>query len=272
MDSKVLIITGMHRSGTSLIAEYLSECGLFVGSDLLDLAASNAMSAYNGHHEDRDFFELHDQMLKRLHISPFPRYRFRLTNRFSAREKQLAIAHIKAREHLSRWGWKDPRTALFLTAWHEVIPEAKHLLLVRNPLSVVDSLIRRGTDKQVVRHPVVGLRAWRVYNQRMLSFLRDHPSSCLLCDIDDLIAHPQTICALIEKQLDLALSPVPFELVYTQKGFRSGYSDAVNQLQDKHQREVTGALKLYAELKEIARDHALEKPERVSIRKTEVSL
>lgn len=257
MDSQALIITGMHRSGTSLIAEYLSACGLFVGSDLLNLTASSAASAYNGHHEDRAFFELHDQMLKRLHISPFPRYRLRLTNRFNASEKQRAIALIEERKHLSQWAWKDPRTALFLKAWHEVIPEAKHLLLMRNPLSVVDSLIRRATDKQVVKHPVIGLRAWRVYNQRLLSFLKEHPDSCLLCDIDELIAHPQSICPLIEKQLNLALTPVPFETVFSKKGFRSDYSDSVNQLKVKHRKEVAGALNLYEELKALADSYTL---------------
>lgn len=257
MDSKTLIITGMHRSGTSLIAEYLSACGLFVGSDLLNLTASSAASAYNGHHEDRAFYELHDQMLRRLHVSPFPRYRFRLTNRFNASEQQIAIALIEERKYLSQWGWKDPRTALFLKAWHKVIPEAKHLLLIRNPLSVVDSLIRRATDKQVVKHPVIGLRAWRVYNHRILAFLKEYPDSCLICDIDELIVHSQSICPLIEKQLNLALSPVPFETVFSKKGFRSGYSVAVNQLKIKHSREVAGALKLYEELKALADSYAL---------------
>lgn len=252
MDSKVLIITGMHRSGTSLIAEYLSECGLFVGSDLLNLAAASTASAYNGHHEDIAFFDLHDKMLKRLHISPFPRYRFRLTDRFNASEKQTATALVEARNHLSQWGWKDPRTALFLDAWHDVIPEAKHLLLIRHPLSVADSLIRRATDKQIVERSVIGLRAWLVYNYRIRSFLKRHSDICLLCDIDELIAQPRSICRLIEKQLDLELTPVPFETVFSQKGFRTGYSEAVNQLKTQHGREVAKALKLYEELRGMA--------------------
>ncbi|NJN73980.1 MAG: hypothetical protein HC799_14780 [Limnothrix sp. RL_2_0] len=256
MDSKVLIITGMHRSGTSLIAEYLSKCGLFVGKDLLNLATSSKASAYNGHHEDKAFFELHDQMLKRLHISPFPRYQFRLTNRFTAQENRLAKALIEERKYLSQWGWKDPRTALFLKAWHRVIPEAKHLLLIRNPLSVVDSLVRRGTDQQVVDCPLVGLQAWRVYNKRILIFLKEHPDSCLLCDIDELIAQPQSICTLIEQQLSLVLSPVAFESVFSKKGFRVGHSEAINQLKIKHNREVTAASKLYEELRSVANGYS----------------
>lgn len=252
MNSEVLIITGMHRSGTSLIAEYLNKCGLFVGSELINLTADSAASAYNGHHEDKDFFELHDQMLKRLHISPFPRYRFRLTNKFSTQEKHTATALIDARKDLPQWGWKDPRTALFLEAWHEVIPEAKHLLLIRNPLSVVDSLIRRATDKQVVEQPVIGLRAWIVYNYRIQSFLKRHADSCLLCDIDELISRPQSVCASVEKHLDFELTSVPFESVFSKKGFRAEHSEAVDQLKMRHSREVASALKLYEELRGIA--------------------
>jgi hypothetical protein len=255
MSSEAIIITGMHRSGTSLMAEYLNRCGLFVGSDLVNLAGSNEASAYNGHHEDRAFLDLHDQVLKRLHMSPFPTYRFRLPKKFSKKEQQLAHSLVRQRKQLSRWGWKDPRTALFLQPWHQIVPEAKHLLLFRNPLSVVDSLLRRATDNQILKRPVVGLKSWGIYNKQILSFWRKHPSSCLVCDIDELIDQPESICALVETHLHLSLNPVPFETVFKRKGFRPELSEAVDVLRSDYQKEISKALALYGDLQMAARGY-----------------
>ena len=54
-----IIITGMHRSGTSLVASLLQEAGLSIGERLLGPSAGNR----KGHFEDVDFVELHEDIL-----------------------------------------------------------------------------------------------------------------------------------------------------------------------------------------------------------------
>ncbi|HVX29275.1 MAG TPA: hypothetical protein VHA53_02260, partial [Nitrolancea sp.] len=58
-ESKVLVVAGMHRSGTSLTANWLAQCGLDVGQDLLAGLPDNP----TGHFEDRSFVYLHIDML-----------------------------------------------------------------------------------------------------------------------------------------------------------------------------------------------------------------
>ena len=51
MNSKVAIVVGMHRSGTSVVAQWLSRSGLFIGDSLLGPNVGNEQ----GHFEDADF-------------------------------------------------------------------------------------------------------------------------------------------------------------------------------------------------------------------------
>src|SRR3954469_12288526 len=57
--SRPVVITGMHRSGTSLVASYLSSLGVGLGDRLLAADARNP----HGYFEDADFRELHGEML-----------------------------------------------------------------------------------------------------------------------------------------------------------------------------------------------------------------
>jgi len=55
----ILVIAGMHRSGTSLLAALASEAGFDMGARLLAAGPGNP----GGHFEDLDFLELHDAAL-----------------------------------------------------------------------------------------------------------------------------------------------------------------------------------------------------------------
>ena len=54
-----LVITGMHRSATSLVANLMQQAGLEIGDQLMGPGPGNR----RGHFEDRDFYVLHEQML-----------------------------------------------------------------------------------------------------------------------------------------------------------------------------------------------------------------
>ncbi|XHR95888.1 hypothetical protein ACFJIV_04105 [Mucilaginibacter sp. UC70_90] len=59
MQKRVLIITGMHRSGTSLITQWLSKCGLQTGEKLVPGGYGNV----EGHFEDIEFLKMHEEIL-----------------------------------------------------------------------------------------------------------------------------------------------------------------------------------------------------------------
>jgi hypothetical protein len=132
----------MHRSGTSLVTNWLFHCGLQVGERLVGAGEGNK----EGHYEDVEFLRIHEEILasngypatglihhKSIHLSEYQL------------EKLKAILKVKE-HHFDQWGWKEPRTCLFLDVYRQLIPRAKYFVIVRDYASVVNSLLKRDLD------------------------------------------------------------------------------------------------------------------------------
>ena len=115
-ESTPLLMIGMHRSGTSLFASWIKECGLDIGANLIGATPSNK----KGHFEDLDIVEFHEKLLK-----------FNDTNLYEGIGEELkyneyhiakAKSLVKLRNELSnQWGWKQPRASLFLNLWEFIL-------------------------------------------------------------------------------------------------------------------------------------------------------
>ena len=252
MSNRILIITGMHRSGTSLVSQYLNECGLHIGDNLLDLDSVSSESAYNGHHEDKDFFEFHVQILSRRRNYGFPTNEFGIPVKVNKRDREKAIELIASRTHLSQWGWKDPRTALFLDFWHEIIENPRYLFLYREPLLVVDSLLRRGTDKKILRKPIIGLRAWKVFNQQILRFWQKNQEVSLIFNIDSVVQSPEYLVQCLDEKLGIKLETFKFDKIFAKQALKFQYSDVLENLKKRYTKEISDSIQLYQELQAIS--------------------
>lgn len=140
----------MHRSGTSFIASWLQASGLFIGDRLAGATASNV----KGHFEDIDFLELHERM---LHDNGVTMYLDESRPLAVSEERwQEASAFIEQRNACYElWGFKQPRATLFLDTWHEWLPAAKYLIVLRHPASIVNSILRRESNKCILRNDEV---------------------------------------------------------------------------------------------------------------------
>lgn len=138
-NSKVLIIAGMGRSGTSVITQWINKCGLPVGDELLGAAIGNI----EGHFEDMDFLKLHEEILVANKLSSTGLIAAE-TLKISAYQKNQLKNLVTAKNKLyPQWGWKEPRTCLFLNVYKELIPQAKYLIIIRDYKAVTASLLRR---------------------------------------------------------------------------------------------------------------------------------
>ena len=176
--STTVVIKGMHRSGTSFVASALEAAGLPVGERLLTDFPGNP----RGHFEDLDFVTVHEDALASLPEGSFVTSDAALA--FDAEQRARVAALIAARGALPAWGFKDPRTTLFLDEWRRLLPRARWVLLYRHPLEVLTSILRRGINRDVLAVPALGLRVWRAYNERLLAFHAAHPGESLLASID----------------------------------------------------------------------------------------
>lgn len=162
-NTRMLMILGMHRSGTSVTASWLEKCGVNIGKRLLGSSFSNQ----TGHYEDVDFLEVHQEILRRNGLAEQGTKRIRAGKLPVPSDLRERLARLlKERENQDRgWGFKEPRACLFLDTYRELAPKARYLVVYRDAESVVDSLLRRST----------GLRL-KYYQQRLgkaggLSFL-----------------------------------------------------------------------------------------------------
>ncbi|MBM4430074.1 MAG: glycosyltransferase, partial [Chloroflexi bacterium] len=105
---------------------------------------------------------------------------------------------LLAREFAGRalWGWKDPRTTLFLEFWARLLPSARWLFTVRRPAEVVASMLTRGDLRRCSANPLrrasLALQLCVEYNRRILQFARAHPHDCLLLWVPNDLGEHQT--------------------------------------------------------------------------------
>jgi predicted nucleic acid-binding Zn-ribbon protein len=160
----IVCIAGAHRSGTSMLARLLHDCGLYLGrdSDLVPGRADNP----DGFWENRCFVALNDEVLNELGGAwDLPPETKEISD-----SRRLDPLRVKAQlliegfDSASAWGWKDPRNCLTLPFWRKLLPELKVLVIVRNPLEVAYSLRNRNEDTSYS----FGLRLWEIYNRRLI--------------------------------------------------------------------------------------------------------
>jgi hypothetical protein len=238
MQHQTLIITGMHRSGTSLITNWLNRCGLEIGESLVAAGNGNV----EGHFEDVEFLKLHEEILnnnsldisglvdaKKIELSPYQL------------AKLQGVINIKQQLY-EQWGWKDPRTCLFLDTYSKLLPEAKYLVIMRDYNAVISSLIkrefahidkkymgrnylqqmiwkhwrrRRREEKFYTEHAETYLKVWLNYNEEILRTLKKLPADdYLVINYELLLEKDEQVIDFLKNQWKFNLKYFDFGQVY----------------------------------------------------------
>jgi hypothetical protein len=153
-------IIGMHRSGTSMVAQLTHELGIPVVGDEDHLAHGNAHNQ-GGYWETPELVTMNNRLLAYLggdwrEVPAIPPG--------WALSPWLAPYRAHARTLIrvipgERRSWKDPRLTLTLPFWRQVVPTTRYVLCFRNPLDVHRSLERR--DNMSLLEAV---RLWGLYS------------------------------------------------------------------------------------------------------------
>ena len=176
---RIVVVLGMHRSGTSAIARGLKALHVDLGNNLMPgIAGENE----KGFFEDLDIQKFNERLLAKSgnawhSLSQVP------TDQF---EKHVyAAERIEAADLIERklaqsqtFGFKDPRTALLLPFWQCLFRDLgisdSYLIVVRNPLEVAESLRKRGqTD------PAHSAILWLKHNWAAIQHSTDRPRVCV---------------------------------------------------------------------------------------------
>lgn len=226
-DTPVIVI-GMHRSGTTMISEMLTDLGLFQGVEK------------DPNHEPIFFMEINDWLLRTAGGAwdyPCP-FKLLLNNeqvldkaiKFIGERMQtkhavsfFGKAKWSIRPHpaplTGPWGWKDPRNTITLPLWLKMFPNAKIIHMYRHGVDVAASLLHRNdkvlsvlmAEKKGVsrRNPLFNLRPaivtdsircstldggfslWEEYMALAQKHIQESGSQSLSVSYEDFLASPE---------------------------------------------------------------------------------
>lgn len=166
---KALLILGMHRSGTSYLARLMQSLGVFIGDELVGPQKGNP----RGHFEARPMLAFHERLIQ-ARLGPERRafddgmlVQEPLPANYTEAEKREAGELLDDLRRSGAWGWKEPRTCLFLDFWKGFLPDAEAVIVYRHPLEVHQSLLRRG-HWDLALFPDQAFRAFAVYSRALL--------------------------------------------------------------------------------------------------------
>ena len=182
MHSPLLLIVGMHRSGTSLLGSLLPACGIAMPGPLIPGDTHNP----EGYFERADVTALQEQLLIDLErwwpaprgMQPLPESWLESPLGQQGLANLIALLQPEAERQGGPWAIKDPRSSLLLPLWIAACQQLgiplKLLLAVRDPAEVMVSLVRRD-------QAATGMDGWRAqrlwwhHNAQVLRQGRDLP-------------------------------------------------------------------------------------------------
>lgn len=156
----MVIVLGMHRSGTSCLTGLLQQGGLELG-DVIEEAPHNK----KGNRESPAIMALNNDVLSYSNgswDSPPENLRWKAEHE---QERARIIALFNGK---NAWGFKDPRSLLTLPFWLEGLgaSEVTCIATFRHPLLVAKSLRARQPDFTIEK----GLALWNTYNAKLLDY------------------------------------------------------------------------------------------------------
>jgi len=183
------IIIGHERSGTSLLAGLIKCCGVDIGKNLLGASIYNR----KGHFEEKSVLHFHERLLRKSRSSLI-----NVPTKVKIDEiwrDEVAMEIVRGAYEGNRpWGWKDPRTILFIRKWLGIFPNAIVVLVIRHPYCVFRSLNTR--NKRNVQQ---SMDPWYEVHRRIIDIV---PSFKVFL-IDDIVKNPGIVVDFMKTKIKI---------------------------------------------------------------------
>jgi hypothetical protein len=206
-----VIITGMHRSGTSLAGNILSYAGYYMGEES-DMMKSNQYNL-TGYFENQRVVDLNDKILEHFEgswIDPFSFLKNYRTSEVFAQEIQTLITEFSRHNHFAL---KDPRFCLTLPEWIDFLDHPKMLVCVRHPDEVAQSILSR--DHIPLQ---VSLSVREIYYSTLYEVLQNQEYFQL--DYNLLLKDPEPVLKNLFTFLDLPEERIPGAIRLIHQGLK----------------------------------------------------
>lgn len=200
MSKKLVVVLGMHRSGTSAITRALRVLGVELGKTLMAQNNDNP----KGFFEDREINQLDIEIMNSLgqdwhDLSLISDESFgrMIESDFAERAKELLVSKL---ENCEIFGLKDPRMCKLMPFWQPIFDElgleTSYVISLRNPKSICDSLANRdGIEAEKSYY------MWLIHTLDALKYTHGR-KSCFV-EFDSLMTDPKANLERCAKELEL---------------------------------------------------------------------
>ena len=133
------IVLGMHRSGTSAVANILHCIGISMGQKFLEADQFNP----DGYYEDEAFVGINKGIIENSGGTWYTPPSISEIQEGGKKFEDSISATVKKKRRLSAnksWGWKDPRNCLTCWSYVHAVPDARFIVVVRTPKNINRSL------------------------------------------------------------------------------------------------------------------------------------
>lgn len=201
----IVVVLGMHRSGTSAITRGLEALGVNLGDRLLP---AHAETNEKGFFEDAEIYNINLELLAALDTDwdiapPVLPLDFTAENVVKQKKRAIDVLNWKL-ENLGTFGFKDPRVARLLPFWQEIFEcvdaTVHYLIVTRHPMSVAKSLNSRDGFSGDRCHAL-----WLDYVTASILHTENQPR--IIVDYDIFLEDPASQLSRIAKALSLSFDP-----------------------------------------------------------------
>jgi GT2 family glycosyltransferase len=207
---RIIVVLGMHRSGTSAVTRALTTLGVELGDKLLPPVPGDNDKGY---WEDVDILQFNNELLAHFNrdwdsLQPLaPRVlREEVPPSFWARAEELLAARLDAHP---LFGLKDPRMAILLPFWQQVFSRLglrhHYVISSRHPYSVARSMARGKRRGEIQPEKSHLLWLWHQY----CALKHTAGKKRLVIDYDHLIQEPRIQLDRMASILGLPLQAQP---------------------------------------------------------------
>jgi hypothetical protein len=190
-----VIVLGMHRSGTSMLARVLGLMGCYAGPEEA-LSPPDGANPH-GYWERRDVWAVNEAILQALGKSWYDVAGLdlsRLQEKHRSELEDRARSIVRALDDHRPWVIKDPRLCVLFPFWRKLLDRPVCVLIDRDPLAVARSLQARDGFPRLF-----GIALWEYYTLQAL--LSTRHLARIAVSYHDLLAKPAATAHFLREAL-----------------------------------------------------------------------
>lgn len=186
---KLILVIGMHRSGTSATTGILNKMGLPLGDNLMPPTKDNP----KGYYENMDFYRFNDRILRENKVVWHNTNGLDINEVKTQTNKDILKSIIKKYENYSVFGVKDPRLCILLPLYEVVCDELGIEIIYVRVNRKKDSIIRSIQKRDNFSVDYI--------NNMIDAYLSNLPETVISVDFDDIIYDTGKIINFLKEKI-----------------------------------------------------------------------